>query len=255
MISLPRAILFSLAVFGDVVRILPQNKKQAWNFWFGDYRPMDRFFNRQSFTNTVSRLLVTQQIEKQVKNGRVKIKITPKGLKRLSLELDLEKFSRKKWDKKWRVVIFDVAEKRRKKRDYLREKLKSLGFGMLQESVWISPFPIENELIELFQTLNFKGEILVSRSEILVGDQKMIARNVWRLASINEEYKKLVVWWQRLPQERKNKAAASVFQRRYFGILWTDPFLPRELLPADWPADEVEKLYLKKVAKVLNRLN
>src|SRR3989339_202129 len=149
MITLPRAILISLAVFWDVVSALPLSKRQSWNFWFGSNDSTTRFYNRQSYYNSLSKLLKTKYIEKVVKGDRVIIRITPEGLKFLSVNLDLEKFSRKAWDKKWRVVIFDVSEKHRWRRDDLREKLRGLGFGMLQESVWISPFPIEDELTEL----------------------------------------------------------------------------------------------------------
>ena len=41
-----------------------------------------------------------------------------------------------KWDKKWRLVIFDVPEKRRAARDLLRSKLKQWEFIKFQKSVW-----------------------------------------------------------------------------------------------------------------------
>lgn len=42
------------------------------------------------------------------------------------------------WDGKWRVVVWDIPEKRRAARDLLRYKLKWLGFKQLQKSVWIT---------------------------------------------------------------------------------------------------------------------
>lgn len=52
----------------------------------------------------------------------------------------------KKWDKKWRMIIFDVPEKKSKERRALSSKLKDLGFYPLQESVYIYPFECQNEL-------------------------------------------------------------------------------------------------------------
>lgn len=41
-----------------------------------------------------------------------------------------------KWDGRWRIIIFDVPEKRRIVRDILRSKLKTWGFVLWQQSVW-----------------------------------------------------------------------------------------------------------------------
>jgi len=54
-----------------------------------------------------------------------------------------------KWDKKWRIIIFDVSEKRRNTRDFLRKRLKWLGFKELQKSVWVFPYNIREEIEEL----------------------------------------------------------------------------------------------------------
>ena len=46
------------------------------------------------------------------------------------------------WDGKWRVLIFDIPEKKRSKRDDFRDVLDSFGFKELQKSVWITPYKI-----------------------------------------------------------------------------------------------------------------
>ena len=56
----------------------------------------------------------------------------------------------KKWDKKWRILIFDIKEKRRDVRDLLRKTLVSIGFVRLQNSVWIYPYDCE-DLITLLK--------------------------------------------------------------------------------------------------------
>lgn len=52
----------------------------------------------------------------------------------------------RKWDKKWRFVLFDVPESKKKTRDALRRKLKYLGFLEFQKSVFIYPFPCREEI-------------------------------------------------------------------------------------------------------------
>lgn len=57
----------------------------------------------------------------------------------------------KRWDGKWRIIIFDVKEERRYLRDRVREQLQQWGFYQLQKSVWVYPYECE-ELIELLKT-------------------------------------------------------------------------------------------------------
>ncbi len=77
--------------------------------------------------------------------------MTEKGERKLQFYKITEKEKNKKWDGKWRVVIFDVWEKTRSKRDLLRIEIKNFGFIQLQRSVWIYPYPCE-EFVELLKT-------------------------------------------------------------------------------------------------------
>src|SRR3989338_4992491 len=64
-----------------------------------------------------------------------------------------------KWDGKWRMVFFDVAETDRDKRDSLRGYLKKLGLKQMQESVWISPYDIGNEVRYLRELLEIPHSV------------------------------------------------------------------------------------------------
>ena len=57
----------------------------------------------------------------------------------------------KKWDGKWRVIIFDIKEERKTLRDKVRRTLLALGFKHLQHSVWIFPYDCE-DLITLLKS-------------------------------------------------------------------------------------------------------
>ncbi len=50
------------------------------------------------------------------------------------------------WDKKWRVVIFDIPYTMDKQRHVLRHRLKFMGAYMLQKSIFVFPYPCEEEL-------------------------------------------------------------------------------------------------------------
>lgn len=79
------------------------------------------------------------------------IKITEKGLKRLSVvsykNLQITKLDN--WDKKWRIILFDIPENQKSLRNSFTLKMKSLGLTQLQKSVWIHPFPCKNEIIHV----------------------------------------------------------------------------------------------------------
>lgn len=82
-------------------------------------------------------------------NGVTTIRITKKGksnLKAFSVDL-LEIKNQKKWDGKWRVIMFDLPIQYKKIRNSFRFKLKQIGFLQLQKSVWIYPYPCTDELL------------------------------------------------------------------------------------------------------------
>jgi DNA-binding transcriptional regulator PaaX len=79
----------------------------------------------------------------ELPDGKLLIELTEKGKKRAlvaSLD-DLSISSPVRWDGKWRIVIFDVPERYKAGRDAMTARLQSLGFRMLQRSVWVHPFP------------------------------------------------------------------------------------------------------------------
>jgi len=61
------------------------------------------------------------------------------------------------WDGKWRIVLFDIPEARRSKRDELRRFLEQAGFKRLQDSAWVFPYPCD-ECIELIRARIMRGK-------------------------------------------------------------------------------------------------
>ncbi len=80
------------------------------------------------------------------------VHLTPKGeqvLRRLELS-DFRLHRPKRWDRKWRVLIFDIPERRKGLRHKIRRTLKVIGFVRLQDSVWAYPYDCE-DLITLLK--------------------------------------------------------------------------------------------------------
>lgn len=84
------------------------------------------------------------------------------------------------WDGRWRVVMFDIREKRRKVRSRLRLLLSSAGFLRLQDSVWVHPYPCD-EFISLVRAhlKSGTGEMLSFTADALESDKKL--REYFRL--------------------------------------------------------------------------
>jgi len=80
-------------------------------------------------------------------------RLTPKGehtLQRWQLA-DFALQKPKKWDKKWRVIIFDIPEKMKKVRNHVTFLFRRIGFVRLQDSVWVYPYNCE-DIVTLLKT-------------------------------------------------------------------------------------------------------
>ncbi len=104
--------------------------------------------DRRRIQDAVNRLNQKRLIELVEKDNKLYIKITANG-KNLIKNFDydnLELPKLKTWDRKWRLVIFDIPEKKRKERLALSKKLKDIGFYPIQKSVFIYPYDCCNEI-------------------------------------------------------------------------------------------------------------
>ncbi len=96
-------------------------------------------------------------VRQKEKNNQSFFHLTPKGRLGILKYARLEKLRPKKWDGHWRIVIFDMPESLKKWREYIRTELKSnLGFWPLQESVYITPYPVTGELDQLLREWNLR---------------------------------------------------------------------------------------------------
>lgn len=213
-------------------------------------------YKKKSIQTRISELASVGNIERVKRDGEVYFRITSQGKKAIEYEVPLLRF-RRKWDGLWRLVIFDIAEEERNLRDVLREKLKSLGFGRWQRSIWITPFDIAEEIDEFLGHKEVKGPVeILEAKRLFVESEKELAERVWKLGKLNKGYETLVEkWeegskkWEENPEELK-KLAASL-QERHLDLLWKDPGLPKALLPPGWQGEETKKLF-REWARVLS---
>lgn len=141
-----------------VLNAIEKFGKEAWQDWQTAGRELDWTFNRRRFYERLYNLERQGYLDRQPseKKNQSFFHLTPKGKLAVLKYLHLEKIQKAKWDGHWRILIFDVPEVRRKSRGYLRGRLKALGFHPLQESVYISPYPVDKVVEKFLKTYNLR---------------------------------------------------------------------------------------------------
>lgn len=139
-----------------------------------------RRYPKRKVSDTFYRLRKQGLIEINVVNRQIYVSLTKEGRKKAGIyQIDKLKLKRpKKWDRKWRLLMFDISEKRKISREALRGKLKELEFLQLQKSVWIYPFNCRAEM-QLLQ--DFFG---LSQSEMRL----ILAEDIGNDASLKQEF-------------------------------------------------------------------
>lgn len=109
-------------------------------------------------------------LEEVEDKGKKYLKLTDKG----KLKIIKKKFMGE-WDGLWRIIAFDIPEKRKKTRDLFRSKLSGLGAKPVQKSVWITPNDISTELEDLLSILNLEENVDYFISKAVTNEEKYLA--------------------------------------------------------------------------------
>lgn len=103
------------------------------------------------------------------------IKLKKEGkLKALKYQIDeMEIKKPKKWDKKWRIVMFDIPENKRAVRNILKAKLDDLGFKQIQKSIYVYPFPCEDEIEFIATVYGVQKNVQIFRADKIQNEAKL----------------------------------------------------------------------------------
>ena len=128
--------------------------------------------NHKTLHEAIRKLYQSKLIDyKENNDNTVTLILTDNGKNKV-LCYNLDKIEIKKptrWDKLWRVVIFDVPESLKKGRNALAAKLKQLGFYPLQKSVFIYPYECKDEInfiVEVFDLRPYVRFIVAKEIDI-----------------------------------------------------------------------------------------
>ncbi|MEK7075368.1 MAG: hypothetical protein AAB948_01035 [Patescibacteria group bacterium] len=124
-------------------KIREQGKINVYSF-------IKRFYRHESYRKIYTHIY---QLEKRGYLEKYKLKdleylrASDKGI------ASLDTFKRER-DGKWKMIIFDIPENKRAVRDYLRTKLKQLGFKRWQNSIWITPYRLPDDVVSELKELS-----------------------------------------------------------------------------------------------------
>lgn len=108
------------------------------------------------------------------RGGKEEWCLTPEGEKLVRrLKLRFISARQKHWDGKWRLVIFDVPERIRDRRNFLRRELDYLGFHQLQKSAWVTPYPLPLEFFEITKELEVDNHFRVITADSIEHDRDL----------------------------------------------------------------------------------
>lgn len=206
---------------------------------FRIYPELYMFLSKRSKSSVraqVNELFYGGAIEKIIKNGITYLSLTQSGWNSFSQNFLAPLVGLKTpWDKKWRIVVFNVPESDRKKRDKLRRLLVEAKFARLSNSLYISPFPFR-------KSHGFRGDDIFT-FEAQGFDDKKIANSAFGLAKLTDRYRE---WIKRT---KDKEATPDTLISYYDSLLKTDPALPEELLPTDWPFPVSLRIFIGLVEK------
>jgi phenylacetic acid degradation operon negative regulatory protein len=152
----------------------------------------------------------------------------------------------------WTVLWHQIPEERRLERTRLGRRLRFLGFGSVQDSVWVSPHDHSGEVIELLEELGVAGygSVFVSNVRAGTGLPALVAR-AWDLDGLGDRYQAFCSQFERY---LVSDADASLADRDAFVVrtrlthafrafAQLDPELPDELAPLSAPRTRATEIF------------
>jgi len=133
---------------------------------------------RYQYRTAFGRLAAQGHIVFEKRGGKQYARITEAGRKVLAFEQEKAKLTdtrKRRWNGRWRVIIFDIPERRRRTRDRLRNMMERTGFVRLQDSVWVFPYDCEDFITLLKAELKIGVAILYMVVEHIENDKHLKA--------------------------------------------------------------------------------
>ncbi len=137
-----------------------------------------RELDRADYSRKIYYLRKKGYIRSFIKSKQKYIELTKRGKRRIQrLSIDEIKIKRsKRWDGKLRLVIFDIPKKFKTEREIFRDKLKNLGFILIQKSIYAHPFTCTEEIRTIAERLCIEEYVLLIISDVIQNEKMVIGK-------------------------------------------------------------------------------
>jgi len=175
-IGASKAILFSLfmagaaATYGGLVPLV----KSIGDYFEGKAL---RNLNQEQIDRAIKYLKSRKLIEIQNEYNQEVFRLTKLGRRRVQKSMkSFGIIKPKKWDGKWRIVVFDIPETKKDERDIFRQQLKGLGFAHVQKSLFVHPYECYDQVYYLAGNLFIRPSVRYIVAEEITGEKDLRRR-------------------------------------------------------------------------------
>jgi phenylacetic acid degradation operon negative regulatory protein len=160
--------------------------------------------------------------------------LTPRAVRRLDdAAARIYRTRDQGWDGRWHLLVVSPPGNR-SARDRVRAGLSFLGYGPLDENVWVAPRPA-GEADALLAGDGARAERFTAQHD---GDSAALISRAWDLDGLARAYLRFLEDAALLAEDGTDGGAFVARSRlvhEWRKFLFLDPALPAALLPVDWP--------------------
>ncbi len=198
----------------------------------------DRFLYEINY-NVIKNAIITAKKRGYVKTTKRRAwpQITEEGKRRLFSIIP--RYDEKRvWDGRMHIITYDIPEEHRNDRHLLRDYLRRIGCGRLQDSVWITPYNPIDTIRAFIEEHGLFGNVIVSDmgQDGAIGEEDLRAMivRIYGLKALNTRYEDFL-------KDSEGQKLDQLSVVRFLSILKDDPQLPFSLLPEWWKGEEAYK--------------
>jgi phenylacetic acid degradation operon negative regulatory protein len=224
--------------------------------------------NQAAYRNAASRLRRCGLIVQRSDSGETpRLCLTEAGRDVIPAYFRPETYWNRRWNGIWYLLVYDVPEVDRKYRNVLRQFLKRMRMGCLQQSVWVTPEDIRPDFDDLSKAASIDAFAFMFEAKTVLGlPCHRVVEEAWnleRLYCLQDHY--CTVMQNNidlLEQEAWCIEELGELVRRavdgYHGVFSEDPLLPLSLYPSGYRGKEAVSLnrrLFELLEKQLNRVS
>ena len=247
----PRSLMFTL--YGEYIQYY------GGEIWVGSLIHLMQQFgvSESSVRGAILRMVQKNLLQVRKIGNKSYYTVTPQGRRRVDDGVKrVYAAANHSWDGNWRILTYSFPEEKRELRNEIRKELNWTGFGMIANSTWVSPNPLEDQVLEMIKTYKIKDHAtLFSSASLISHDNQSIIDKGWDFKRIAEEYEVFIKKYSALFEELRKKALNNSLSDKecfiertsivheYRKFLFHDPGFPRDLLPNDWTGTKARELF------------